>query len=120
MSKGSAARPARADRPRFDFRPNKPDLSAFPRQEWGRCLRTAALELPTPDLDYGDMRGLARLREALADYLDRVRGVAADPDHLVITSGFAQGRNLICQALAIAGYAASRSKTPVTPSSGPR
>lgn len=103
VSTGSAARPARADRPRFDFRPNKPDLSAFPRQEWGRCLRTAALELPTPDLDYGDMRGLARLRETLADYLGRVRGVAADPDHLVITSGFAQGRSLICQALATAG-----------------
>jgi GntR family transcriptional regulator / MocR family aminotransferase len=93
----------RTPRPRFDFRPNKPDLSAFPRQDWARCLRAAALELPTPDFDYGDLRGLPSLRRALADYLGRVRGVAADPARMVITSGFAQGRGLICQALAAAG-----------------
>lgn len=98
-----AAEPPRAPRPRFDFRPNKPDLSAFPRQDWARSLRAAALELPSPDLDYGDLRGLAGLRHALADYLGRVRGVAADPARIVITSGFAQGRSLICHALAAGG-----------------
>jgi GntR family transcriptional regulator/MocR family aminotransferase len=95
--------PSHMPRPQFDFRPNKPDLSAFPRQEWARCLRGAALELPVPDLDYGDLRGLPCLRGALADYLGRVRGVAADPARVVVTSGFAQGRSMICQALAAAG-----------------
>ena len=102
-SRRPVAEPSSTTRPRFDFRPNKPDLSAFPRQDWARYLRAAALELPTPDLDYGDPRGLPRLRVALADYLGRVRGVVADPARVVVTTGFAQGRNLICAALAASG-----------------
>ena len=40
---------------------------------------------------------------ALAEYLGRVRGVVAEPEHVVITSGFTQGLGLVCQALAASG-----------------
>ena len=43
------------------------------------------------DLGYGDPRGVDALRAALADYLGRVRGVVADPERVVVTSGYSQG-----------------------------
>jgi GntR family transcriptional regulator/MocR family aminotransferase len=101
----SAERPrGRPDwRPRFDFRPNIPDLSAFPRGAWLRSLRDGLSRIPDADLDYGDPRGVEPLRVALAEYLGRVRGVVADPGRLVVTNGYAQGRALVCQTLATAG-----------------
>jgi GntR family transcriptional regulator/MocR family aminotransferase len=90
-------------RPRFDFRPSVPDLSAFPRRAWLRSVREALARLSDADLDYGDPRGVERLRFALAEYLGRVRGVVADPARIVVTSGYAQGRGLVCRALAAAG-----------------
>jgi DNA-binding transcriptional MocR family regulator len=73
------------------------------RQIWLRSVRSALAAMPDHDLDYGDPRGAEPLRTALAEYLGRVRGVVADPEHLVITSGFVQARGLVCRALAAAG-----------------
>jgi GntR family transcriptional regulator / MocR family aminotransferase len=39
----------------------------------------------------------------LAGYLGRVRAVTADPDHIVVSAGFAQGLTLVLHALARAG-----------------
>ena len=86
-----------------DFRPGLPDLSSFPRRDWLWALREAAREAPTGAFGYGDPRGSAALREVLAAYLRRVRGAVADPERLVICSGFAQGLNLILRALARQG-----------------
>ena len=60
-------------------------------------------EAPTDAFGYGDPRGSAALRQVLAAYLRRVRGAAADPERLVICTGFAQGLNLILRALARQG-----------------
>ena len=43
------------------------------------------------------------LRQALTDYLGRVRGVVSDPGRVLVTSGYAQGRMLVCRALAATG-----------------
>jgi GntR family transcriptional regulator / MocR family aminotransferase len=86
-----------------DFRPGLPDLSSFPRRDWLWALRDAARQAPTDMFGYGDPRGSAALREVLAAYLRRVRGAVADPERLVICSGFAQGLNLILRALARQG-----------------
>jgi GntR family transcriptional regulator / MocR family aminotransferase len=53
--------------------------------------------------DYGDPRGSAALRRVLAAYLGRVRGAVADPEHLVICTGFAQGLNLVLRTLVAGG-----------------
>jgi GntR family transcriptional regulator/MocR family aminotransferase len=93
----------RAAAPRFDFRPSVPDVSAFPRTAWLRSLREALSTLTDAELGYGDPAGDPPLREALADYLGRVRGVVADPGRVVVTSGYGQAQGLICQALAKRG-----------------
>ena len=92
-----------APSPRFDFRPSVPDVSTFPRAAWLRSLRRALATMTDADLGYGDPCGVPVLRAALADYLGRVRGVVADPEHIIVTSGYTQGLGLVCHALAAAG-----------------
>ncbi len=89
--------------PRIDFRVSVPDLSAFPRAAWLRSLREALAHMPNDELGYGDPRGAEVLRGALAEYLGRVRGLVTDAEHVVVTSGYAQGRVLVCQALRATG-----------------
>jgi len=60
---------------------------------------------PRQLLDYPDPRGLEQLRVALAGYLARVRGVVADPGHIVICAGFAHGLAVTCAALRSSGAA---------------
>ena len=83
----------------IDLRPGVPDLSAFPRQAWLRAERTALARTPDATLGYGDPRGTAELRTALAAWLARSRGVRADPSAIVVVGGVAQGLALLAQVL---------------------
>jgi GntR family transcriptional regulator / MocR family aminotransferase len=83
----------------YHFHPGLPDLAGFPRDRWLRSLRGALRESPLDALGYGDPRGHPGLREALADYLSRVRGTAADTEHMTICTGFMQGFSLACRVL---------------------
>ncbi len=102
-----AVAPARAEPApppvRHDFRPARPDVSSFPRDAWSRCLREAVTEITVDDLGYGDAFGVDALRDGLADYLGRVRGVVADRGRVVVTNGYLQGLGLVCRALATRG-----------------
>lgn len=93
--------PARSLLPTFPyhFHPGLPDLAGFPRDRWLRSLRAAWRESPLDALGYGDPRGVPRLREALADYLGRVRGAVADPENMLMCTGFMQGFSLLCRWL---------------------
>lgn len=83
----------------YDMRPGQPDLAGFPREAWLRSLRAAVRESPLYALGYPDPRGAPELREALAGYLGRVRGADAEPEHIVVCTGFMQGLSLLCRAL---------------------
>jgi GntR family transcriptional regulator/MocR family aminotransferase len=83
-----------------DFQPGVPDLSSFPRTDWAWAIKQACTHAATADLGYGDPRGSAALREVLAGYLRRVRAAAASPAQMIISTGFAQGINLVLHALA--------------------
>ncbi len=98
-----APRTAHAPRLTVDFRPGVPDLASFPRRDWVWAVREVSRTAPADTLDYGDPRGSQRLREVLAGYLRRVRGAVADPESIVICTGFAQGLNLLLRALAREG-----------------
>ena len=82
-----------------DFRAGVPDLSSFPRMDWAWAVRQACGEVGSADLGYGDPRGSVMLREVLAGYLRRVRAADADPRQMVISTGCAQGVNLVLRAL---------------------
>ncbi len=89
----------------YDFSPGLPDLAGFPRDRWLRSLRSAWRETALDAVGYGDPRGVPELRDALADYLGRVRGAAPDPEHLLVCTGFRQGFSLICRWLRENGIA---------------
>jgi GntR family transcriptional regulator/MocR family aminotransferase len=84
---------------RYCFDPNLPDLSAFPRDRWLRSLRAAWRQAPIDAVGYPDPRGVPALRESLADYLGRVRGVATEPEQMMICGGFSQGFSQLCRWL---------------------
>ncbi len=83
----------------YHFHPGLPDLAGFPRESWMRSLRAALRDSPIDALAYGDPRGAPSLREALCEYLGRVRGCDADPEHVIVCTGFTQGFSLLCRAL---------------------
>jgi GntR family transcriptional regulator/MocR family aminotransferase len=83
----------------IDLSPGLPDLSAFPRAAWARADRSALAGLATSELGYGDPRGLLALREALAGWLARTRGLRAHPDDILVVNGVSQGLMLLARAL---------------------
>jgi GntR family transcriptional regulator/MocR family aminotransferase len=93
--------------PEHDLRPGHPDLSAFPREEWSRAVKRALRVAPTDAFGYADPHGRPELRDALAEYLARARGVRSDPDDIVVCSGAAEGLRLLAGALADAGTEAA-------------
>jgi GntR family transcriptional regulator/MocR family aminotransferase len=86
-----------------DFLSGVPDLASFPRGDWVWATREACARAVNADLDYGDPSGSAILRDVLAGYMRRVRAADAEPDRMIICTGFAQGVILVLQALARAG-----------------
>jgi GntR family transcriptional regulator/MocR family aminotransferase len=87
----------------YNLRPDLPDYGAFPREEWLTSYRAALKAAPDRELAYGDVRGVAALRDELATYLGRVRGVVADLEQLFVCGGFAQAIGLLGGVLARAG-----------------
>jgi GntR family transcriptional regulator/MocR family aminotransferase len=87
------------ERPAIDFAYGRPDVNEFPRESWLRSIRRVLVQAPSERLSYLDWRGAPELREALAGYLNRVRGTIATPDRIVICNGFAQALHLTAQVL---------------------
>jgi len=83
----------------MDLRPGLPDLSLFPRTEWLAATRHALQTMPNGDFGYGDPTGHPALREALADYLGRARGVVTTANHIIVTAGYTHALRILCHAL---------------------
>jgi GntR family transcriptional regulator / MocR family aminotransferase len=100
-----AAARSRAARPHLavNFVAGVPDLASFPRGDWVWAVREACRAAPNAAFDYPDPSGSPLLRDVLAAYLRRVRAAAADPERMVICTGFSQGLNLVLRVLARRG-----------------
>jgi GntR family transcriptional regulator / MocR family aminotransferase len=96
-------RPAGGPKPAIDLSYGRADVSSFPRAAWLRSIRSALIDAPNEVFGYLTGRGVPQLRTSLADYLNRVRGTVAEPDHMVICTGYAQGVTLLLGVLAAAG-----------------
>ena len=98
--------------PRHNLRPGSPDVTTFPTAAWLRSVRRALNAAPADVYGYGDTCGRLELRTALADYLGRARGVLADPEQIVITSGYVQALALLATVLHRAGTTAIAMEDP--------
>ena len=81
--------------PIHNLMPGSPDVAQFPRNEWLASARRALSTAPTEALRLGDARGRPELRDALAEYLTRARGVRASADSIVVCAGVRHGVELL-------------------------
>ena len=81
----------------YDFRYGVPAVAEFPQQAWGRIVvrRSRAMSMKT--LRYGRALGFLPLRQAIADYVTRERGVAASFEQVVIVNGSQQALDLVAR-----------------------
>ena len=84
---------------RYELRPGTPDFHAFPRARWKAALVRALQELPDMRLSYADHSGVPELRNALAGYLARLRGVVVDPEYVVICCAASQALSVLWHVL---------------------
>jgi GntR family transcriptional regulator/MocR family aminotransferase len=90
-------------RPIHGMLPGAADFAEFPYAQWLAASRRALAAAPPDTFGYGDPLGRMELRVALADYLARARNVDAEPEQIVICSGFHHGLTLVANALAARG-----------------
>ncbi len=76
-----------------------PDLSAFPRAAWLQAERRILATATGRELGYADPQGTPELREALAGWLARSRGITAGPERIIVTAGVTGALSLLCQVL---------------------
>jgi GntR family transcriptional regulator/MocR family aminotransferase len=97
------ARTPRAPAVRYDLSPFVPALDAFPRSAWRAALTRALRTAPDERLGLPEGGGLPELRQALAMYLARARGVRGVAEQVIVCNGLRQGLGLLWSALAADG-----------------
>jgi GntR family transcriptional regulator/MocR family aminotransferase len=85
--------------PARPLRPGNPDLSAFPRQLWSRLAARHWRTAPQTLFGYGDPKGYPPLRQAITEYVRKVRGVHCDAAQVLIVGGSQQALYLCGQVL---------------------
>ncbi|HEY6353522.1 MAG TPA: PLP-dependent aminotransferase family protein, partial [Burkholderiaceae bacterium] len=91
---------------RIDFRYGLPALDEFPLEIWRRLLAAHARRPARDSLGYAPPAGHAPLREALAQYLNRSRGLHCDAEQIVVVNGAQQVIDLATRVLLDPGDAA--------------
>lgn len=104
-------RPVHRDRPppppaRYDMDPCRSDLRAFPRRRWVEAVRVAAETVPFQRLHYSAPGGDERLRDLIAEHLNRSRAAVATAGTVSVFSGAGQAMLQVGRALYAAGYPA--------------
>jgi GntR family transcriptional regulator / MocR family aminotransferase len=83
----------------YEFRYGTPSFEEFPIDAW-RTLTKRVLDYPPRELlGYGPTEGLPELREALARYLQRSRGVRCTAEQVLIVNGSQQALDLAARVL---------------------
>jgi GntR family transcriptional regulator / MocR family aminotransferase len=82
--------------PTFDLRPGAPDHGLFPLKSWRRSMMTALEQAPR---GYDDPAGDLELRQAIAHWIARSRGLIVTADRIVVTSGAQHAIDLIIRLL---------------------
>ncbi len=78
-----------------DFRTGKPDLRLFPRFLWQQLMNNTTAQLPLAMFDYSTPQGLFSLRQEIAAWLFRSRGMNVEPKDIFISAGATHALHLI-------------------------
>jgi GntR family transcriptional regulator/MocR family aminotransferase len=88
---------------RYDFRYGVPAVEEFPHAIWRRLLARRIRAASLDSLHYGPPEGYGPLREAIAGYLRRARGVVCNADQVIVVNGSQQALDLTARVLLDAG-----------------
>lgn len=83
---------------KYDFRAGIPDTSLFPFKTWRRFL-SHEFRPDTDTMLYGDPAGHKGLREAIVRHVAISRGIRANAEDVIVTSGTQQAIDLIARVL---------------------
>ena len=81
------------------FRPNHPDLSAFPLALWNRMVARRSNALRPAGMGYGPAGGDGALRQAIADHLRYAQRIVCRPEQVLILASAQQGLDLCARLL---------------------
>lgn len=93
------AAPPSAAAIRYDFRYGLPASADFPHAVWRRLLTRCARAMAPEDFGYGAPQGYLPLRQAIADYVHRARGVLCTPEQILVVNGSQQALDLVTRVL---------------------
>ncbi|MEL7659679.1 PLP-dependent aminotransferase family protein [Acetobacterium wieringae] len=79
----------------IDFQSGVIDSSRFPLSAWKKAYQRSLDQIPEAAFRYHPSAGVMRLRQTIAAYLRRTRGLTCHPDQIMIVSGSTQGLALI-------------------------
>jgi GntR family transcriptional regulator/MocR family aminotransferase len=88
-----------ADKEFINFRSGIPALNLFPRKTWTKISHQLWHNSESSILGYGAPEGRIELRQTLAHYLLKTRGVECHPEQIIITSGATQAMTLVSRLL---------------------
>jgi GntR family transcriptional regulator/MocR family aminotransferase len=71
----------------YDFQTNVVDFRLFPNTTWAKLAREVLAENNASVMNQNDHQGLDRLRQSIAEYLYRFRGIDCQPEQIVIGGG---------------------------------
>jgi GntR family transcriptional regulator/MocR family aminotransferase len=99
--------PGRPAKPglRYNFQYGIPALADFPVDTWARLVARRARDASLSMLRYGKTLGFDPLRQQIAEYLGRARGVVTTPDQVLVVNGTQQAVDLIARLLVNPGDA---------------
>jgi GntR family transcriptional regulator/MocR family aminotransferase len=86
-----------------DFKYGVPALTDFPQRIWSRLVSRRGQRMSLRTLGYGRTLGLPALREVIAEYLGRARGVTTSADQVMVVNGSQQALDLIARLLIDSG-----------------
>lgn len=83
----------------FDFSLGIADVHSFPFLLWNNYQKKAFLQFQRENCDYGDPQGYLPLRQEIAGWLFRAKGLQVKEENIFITSGTTQAINFCLELL---------------------
>ncbi|MEM2253659.1 MAG: PLP-dependent aminotransferase family protein [Desulfurococcaceae archaeon] len=80
-----------------------PDPKYFPKRELAEIAKEVIEDFGDRALQYSETMGVYECRRSIAEFMHRVKGVKADPDDVIITTGSQQAIDMIARAFLVPG-----------------
>lgn len=74
-----------------------PDPRYFPRKELADIAKRVIDKMGNYSLQYSETQGVLEVREAIVKLVDKIRGIKADPEDVIVTTGSQQALDMIAR-----------------------